>query len=151
MLNKLKNLISLAYLTRSGAGGGQFPIFQIGYLGKVADCAGLFPFGLHSIPSVGSLAVVFNINGNAESKAAIIISNTRPDLKAGEVALYHPDTGATVKMNSDGTVTISADSIKLDGDVSITGDLVVKGKDFLTHTHGISSGSSSPGPTGGVT
>lgn len=57
-------------------------------------------------------------------------------------------------MTGDATITGDVDIIgdlDITGNVTISGTLTVAGKDFTTHTHPITSGSSAPGPTGPVT
>lgn len=144
MLNVIKNLIRLARISRAGVGGGQFPVQQVEYLGKTADTVVIYPFGIHANASIDSLALMFSIQGHPESRAAIVTSNNRPELEPGEIAVYHPQTGSIIKMKSDGGIEMMAPTVK------IIGNLEVNGKDFLTHTHPINSGSSAPGPTGGV-
>lgn len=129
MLNKLKNLIRLARISRAGDGGGQLPVQQVEYLGKLAESVIVFPFGMHANVDIDSLALMFSIQGNPESRAAIAMSPDRPTLEAGEIAIYHPKTGSIVKMKANGDIDMVAPN------VNITGNLVVNGKDFLTHTH----------------
>ncbi len=141
MLNKIVNLIRLAVVSRVGVGGGQFPVQQLTYNGKTGDSMIVYPFGIHANAPADSLAIMFSINAQTESRAAIVMSNARPELEPGEVAMYHPGTGSIVKMSADGSVKITATTIELDGDVTISGgaeisgNLTVSGKDFIDHTH----------------
>lgn len=137
MLSKIKNLIRLCRVTRSGDGEGQLPVQQVEFMGQVGDSIMVFPFGMHANVSEDALAVMFSIQGDAENRAAIGMSESRPVLSAGEVAIYHPDTGAIVKMKSDGNIELQAANINIIGDVAISGKLTVGplDKDFLTHIH----------------
>ena len=125
---------------------------QIEYLGKTGEAVAIFPFGLHASATVDSFALLFSVQGQPENRAAILMSGNRPTLEPGEVALYNPTTGATIKMKTNGSIELTATNIKIDGNVEITGNLTVGplAKDFLLHAHSITSGSSSPGPTGPV-
>lgn len=135
LLNTIINLIRLAVVSRAGTGVGQFPIQQMTYNGKTGDSMIVYPFGFHANASPESLAIMFSINGQPESRVSIVMSNARPDLEAGEVAMYHPGTGALVKMSADGSIKIVATTVEIDGNVTISGSLEVNGKDFIGHTH----------------
>lgn len=74
------------------------------------------------------------------------------------------DAGADVDITAGGDVNLTGTAVKvagvfsvaggfaITGNLTITGGLIVNGKNVSdTHTHGIFSGSSAPGPTSGVT
>lgn len=129
---------------------GDHPKQQVEYNGKVADAVIIFPYGMYANMPADVLAVKLAVNSDAENRVVIgCAPPNRPNLAAGEVAIYHPDTGDMIKISSAGItitaskVTVEAPEIMLDGNVSITGDAAIDGnltvgplaKDFLTHTH----------------
>ncbi len=137
MTDLLKSILQWARISRSGGGSGQVPKQQLSYKDKVANAVVLFPYGICSNIPEDTLAVFGDINGQSENRVIFgCTDDSRPSLSSGEVAVYHPETGATIKMNSNGTISITGD-VNFTGDVSIDGNLTVgpSAKDFLTHTH----------------
>lgn len=108
-------------------------------------------YGLTSHPQGGDVAVAF-LGGNREQGIALIVDDRRYrlSLQPGEVALYD-DLGNTVqllrdrvKINAVQKLEISAPTVTIAGNVSITGTLTNNGKSVgSTHTH--------PGDSGGTT
>lgn len=146
----------------------------------------LQPYGQNSCPPVGSLVEIFVNFANSENKYAIPYNpQDTPVLKVGESVLYNhfgsqvylkedgsidilPKSGANINIISTADVNITAENANItatnttiDGDVQITGNLVVDGdstltgagteiagKVFLTHLHsGVTTGVDN---TGGV-
>ena len=137
LLSKLKNLIRWARVSRAGVGSGQFPVQQVEYLGKTGDTVVVYPFGFHANAEVDNLVFMSDVHGQAENRAAVVTSGSRPDLAAGEVAVYHPGSGSIIKMKADGDIEMAAPNVNIIGDVAISGDLTVGplAKDFITHVH----------------
>ena len=122
-------------------------------------------------PSVGEQVVLVSPSGDL-SQAVIIASlsstaNPAPDTDPKKPKRTYPDgavieydyeahkltaslpTGATFELTSDGGLKITGD-IDLDGKLTTTKDVVIKGVSFLGHVHsGITGGNSSTAvPTG---
>lgn len=149
MISLLNRLVRWASVTRAGDDTGQFPTQQVEYLGKVADCIMVFPYGMHANVDGNALAVLLAMNGNVDNRAAIPTSmNRRSALASGEVTIYSPVTrsAVTFKANGDvvvnangdvvvnangnliatasGSATVTAPAINLNGAVTIVGGLV---------------------------
>lgn len=130
LLSAIKGMIRWARTSKDGSDAGQIPVQQVEYLGKVGDAASWMPYGFHALAPAGELALVVSLQGNPESRVAIVGSPTsRPKLAAGEVVVYHPRTGTKIHLKNDGTVeveassvTITAESLTVDGDLTVTGD-----------------------------
>jgi phage baseplate assembly protein gpV len=141
MNSLLTKLIRWASVVRAGNDADQFPIQQVEYLEKVADCIMIFPYGMHANVDGNSLAVMLALNGALDNRVAIPTSmNRRTALTSGEVTVYSPVTrsAVTFKANGDvvvnangnlvatatGSATITAPAINLNGAVTIVGGLV---------------------------
>ena len=107
MIDKIKNLIRWARITKAGSDKEQFATQQMEYLGKVADGLIVFPYGIHGNVPPGALALMLSIQGNPDNRAAIAWTpKDRPTLAAGEVAFYHPPTGAFIIWRANGDLDI---------------------------------------------
>lgn len=103
----LRNLLRWARITKAGSDTEQFATQQMEYLGKVADGLIVFPYGMHANATPDSLALMFAVQGNADNRAAIAWTpKDRPTLKAGEVAIYHPETDAFIIWRETGDLDI---------------------------------------------
>lgn len=161
LLSKLKRVLTWVNITKSGSDAANFPVQQIQYKDKLADTVVIFPYGFHANMTPDTLALMGTVGGDDANKVILgCIPPSRPKLVGGEVVVYHPGTGSKVVMKSNGdieltapNVTINASQSTFTGDVAVDGDLTVGplAKDFITHTHPITGGSSAPGPTGPVT
>lgn len=152
MVNMIKNLFRWARVTKAGPDNKQFPVQQVEYLGKVADCMMLFPYGVHGNLTPDSLILMMSVQGQEENRVGIGgTPNNRPELAPGEVAYYHPPTGTIIHMRASGDIDINtgsgnvnvnttnanvtaSDSVKIDtpetiitGNVQIDGSLNVDG------------------------
>lgn len=138
-------------ITKAGADDQQFPVQQVEYLGKVADTFMVFAYGHHANVTNDALALILSVQGNPDNRAAIAgTPKDRPRLAEGEVAFYHPPTGALLvwKQNGDLEIVTSADvkvtascieatasvaatvtapTINLVGNVIVTGNLDIAG------------------------
>ena len=141
----LSKLLRWARITKPGNDTGQFPVQQMEYMGKAGDGMIIFPYGHHGNVPADSLALMFAVQNNADNRAAIAWTpQTRPTLKAGEVAFYHPPTGTEIildesgKINitSVGNVNITAPTMTLNGNLVVNGTMTNNGKDVGdTHQH----------------
>ncbi len=88
-------------------------------------------YGFASKPKPGAEAIIIFVGGNRDHGLAIAAEEREKrlqDLEAGEVALYHPDTGSFIKMKDGGGVEIEATTIALK---NATDDLVALLSDTL--------------------
>jgi phage baseplate assembly protein gpV len=108
MNQSIKNMLRWARITAPGSDDKQFPTQQMEYLGKVADGAMLFPYGMHGNVPADFLALIGAVQGNPDNRVAIgVLPKDRPTLKDGEVAFYHPPTGALIKWDENGNLLIT--------------------------------------------
>lgn len=175
MISRLKNLIRWAKIGKSGTDDKQFPVQQVTYLGKTGNAMMVFPFGYHANLTPDALGLLFSIAGNEENRAFIgATPQNRPQLAAGEVVVYHPDSGSQVLFKASGDIevttatnvkvtagqSVTIDSpqatftgdVQIDGALNVTGAGSIGGKDFATHVH-VGSPTAPTGPqtnTGGV-
>lgn len=96
------------------------------------------PYGLSYRAKKGSRAYLFFPSGDRSYGVALVIGDKRyqMDLQEGEVAL-HDDEGNHVHIKRGGIIEVKA-STKVVADTPIfetTGDVVVSGISFLSHTH----------------
>jgi len=107
MTSLWNKLIRWASVVRGGDDSGQFPLQQVEYLGKVADCIMIFPYGMHANVDGDSLAAMLAMNGNVDNRAAIPTSmSRRASLAPGEVTFYSPLTRSAVTFKANGNVEV---------------------------------------------
>ena len=161
-MNLIKNIVRWARITKAGADDQQFATQQMEYLGKVADGLIVFPYGLHGNVPPDALALMFAVQGNPDNRAAIAWTpKNRPKLAEGEVAFYHPPTGAFMIWRANGDLDIetgdsgganinikckqanitASESVTLDtpettltGNATVDGNLTVTGSTTLSAT-----------------
>ncbi len=144
MLAKLKNLIKYGVVKRPADDSAQFPVQQIVHNGKTIDCFMLYPFGFHANMDINSLVSVISVEADEANRFAVGgFTKTRPTLSEGELAVFHPSTGTSIKFNNEGTLTINtgakdvnitAANVNVTGNITVTGDLSVAGKTTLGDT-----------------
>ena len=108
LLSTLKDLIKRATVTKGGADDGQFNIQQVTYLGKVADCEIIFPYGMSANLPKDALLVMFNVNANEQNRAGIgtLPNERKKNLEPGEVAFFHPLTKSFIYFRNSGDIDI---------------------------------------------
>lgn len=165
----LRNMLRWMRITKSSADNKQFPAHQMEYLGKVADGANLNPYGVHTNIPADVLVLGASVQGNPDNRVALgVLPKSRPKLEEGEVAFYHPKTGAFIiwreggnlEIVTDGniditaeTITVNATTINANADVNFVGALTSNGKNISdTHSHSQpnDSGGNSEANTSGV-
>lgn len=118
------------------------------------------PYGINAAPPENTNCVVVAPFGYTENCYVVAFNANAPVINAGEVIIYN-NFGTQIYLKNDGSVEITAPIVKINGDVNITGNLIVDGdstltgaatsiadKTFLIHEHsGVTSG---PDNTGGV-
>jgi hypothetical protein len=149
MISRLKQLIRIGVISNQGQDAGKVPIQQVSYHGKLGNGIAWFPYGFHAVAKNDTLCLILAANANSEERVHIPTSMPdRPTLKPGEACLYHPDTGAIVKMDSDGNISMTAPEITINGNLTVTGtidatDEITSGSITMTgHRHTITGGSS---------
>ena len=128
--NLIRRLMRWARVTRPGDDTGDFPIQQVGYLGKIGDALVWFPYGMHANIPADELALALSMQGNPEARVVLPGSpKKRIKVAAGEVVFFHPDTGTKIHLMADGSIEIVAV-----GDVNVTTPTNSK-MDSVVHTN----------------
>ncbi len=130
LLNRLRNLIKRAVVTKAGSDTGNLAIQQISYNGRVGDCDIIFPYGMHANLPPGSLITVVTIEANEENRAGIggVPEQRIKGLPEGEVVFFHPVTKSKFHFKNDGNVDVEANgdlNINVTGDANITATNVI--------------------------
>lgn len=124
LLSSLKDLIKRATITKGGADDSQFNVQQVTYLGKVADCEIIFPYGMSANLPKDALLVMFNVNANEQNRAGIgtLPNERKKNLEPGEVAFFHPLTKSFIYFRNSGDIDIdtsqASEFVVIDGDYS---------------------------------
>jgi len=124
---KLRNMIKIGEVTRSGNDNGTYSIVQVSYMGQVNEAENITPYGYYSMPPVGSSALLFNKQANAAKLSVISqdIVNREKGMEPGTIILKNTQSEVKIKLLNDGTVEIEAQTIKLVApSIEITGDNV---------------------------
>jgi len=134
--SKVSNLIKRAFVTLTNKDSGQFASTQVKWFGnKVAATEVVHPYGLSSNAPVNSFALMFNVVGQEENRAAIVYDpkNRFKNLKPGEVALGSFMTKSVVKFLENGDIEITGTA---DQNINITGDsnVTIGGNSSITVT-----------------
>ncbi len=110
MKNIIKSLLRWARTTKEGADLKDFPVQQVGYLGKVGDSVMWFPYGMHANIPVDELVLMVSMQGNPEARVSIPGSPQKrvKPLAASEVVFFHPDTGSKLHFKANGDIEISS-------------------------------------------
>lgn len=149
----LRKLLRWGRITKAGPDTGQFPIQQTEYLGKAADAVIVLPYGFHANVPSDALALLLSIQGNPDNRAAIPLSvKQRPQLAEGDVAFFHPATGAYMVWKN-GVLEVHG-PVVFKGSVTFEGSMTHGGKDISSthgHTQANDSGGDTEQPISGVT
>lgn len=153
-----KDQVRLAKITKNVVGDGQFISHEVSYLGKEANGIAFYPYGFHANAPPESWALMLSIQGHPDNRALLVSEpKVRPELKSGEVALYHPlIPDLIITLQSDGQLLIKSgvkvfvnapeaeftDNVKINGNLEVVGNttlsstVISNGKDISdTHTH----------------
>lgn len=102
-------LIRWAMVESTGSDEDPYPHQQVTYLGTGGESQVWFPYGFHALAPAGTLALMFAMSGDSDSRTHMPGSpRERTKVKEGEVVMYHPKTGAKVHFKDDGTIEIVA-------------------------------------------
>lgn len=119
----ISRLVRWAVVEADGGGRGTFPWQQLGYLGQSGRSAAWYPYGFAAVAPAQSPAVLLFVAGHTDSRVHLPGSpQERPTLRPGEVAVYHPDTGALIHFREDGSIAIDAAkdlAVTVDGNASV--------------------------------
>lgn len=137
-MSAIRDLLRWARITKEGGGTEQFATQQMEYLGKVGDGAMLFPYGIHGNVPADFLTLIGAVQGNPDNRVAIgCLMKTRPTLKRGEVAFFHPLLpDLIIKLQEDGEMLIKS-GVKINFDApetEFTGVVKANGK-IIDDTH----------------
>ena len=128
MLQKIRNMIKVCFVTTPTNDSESYPITNVGYFDKEQTAVRLSPYGLYSNPPANSTGILFCAGANEGNTYALVSSDDRiKNLAEGEVAVGNPVTGTQVKFDKDGnlieiiqknrTITIAEDNT-----ITVTGD-----------------------------
>lgn len=129
-------LIRWAMVVDPGEDDNPYPTQRVEFLGKQGDSQTWFPYGFTALAPRDALSLMWAIGGDGASRVHMPGSPLeRPKMKEGEVAMYHPASGAIVHMLADGTIEIEsalevkviAPLISLTGTTNIVGPTTVTG------------------------
>lgn len=130
-------MIKRAVVTLNPADTGQIPVAQVQWSSSntTNNVQVITPYGFYSVAPTGSLALMFNVMGQEENRAAII-DNPKgrfKNLKPTEVAVGNPLTESVIKFLENGDIEVTG---KADQNINITGsvNLTVGGDVNVTTT-----------------
>ncbi len=123
-----KDLIRIGTVSHPGDDSLRAPVQQIFY-GKNRNSTGWMPYGFHSIAPEETLCIILTPNANSEDSIHLPTSMLdRPKGKPGEVFIFHPITGSVIKLASDGTIEVTAPTVRINADdIQLNGDTVIDG------------------------
>ncbi len=114
-VNMIKSLIRWAVVNSLSSDDQDFPIHQIGYMGKTADAAAWYPYGYHANPGSETLALFFAVGANPENRVMMpgspkerIDALMPTPLAEGEVVMYHPTTKSYVHFKANGDIEVDS-------------------------------------------
>lgn len=91
--------------------------------GEVRDLLIALPYGISS-SGIDGIRIQIITNGNKNNVAIGVIDNNRPPVKSGCITIYDK-SGSSISLNGDGSITINADKINIDGVVKLNGNNIV--------------------------
>jgi phage baseplate assembly protein V len=142
--------IGRATLRGTSAGGGLQRVQASLLPGETrGEVEHLQPYGFTSRPQPGAEALVVHVGGDRGHPVCVIVDDPRArpgDLAAGEVCVYGPRPGQRIRLKADGTIEIEASTLRVVGDVQVTGDVVAGTVSLRGHRHGgVQAGGSQTG------
>ncbi|MEM8698933.1 MAG: phage baseplate assembly protein V [Pseudomonadota bacterium] len=149
----VRSLIVRGEVTRVEDGAGR-QVLQVAMLEDEVKTGAehMQRYGLTTHPPEGAEAVVLNVSGNRDHSIVIAVEHREfrlRSLEAGEVALYD-DRGQVIRLARDGIEIEAPDGIRINGNVTVTGDVMADGISLKTHTHGqVDPGSGTSGMPNG--
>jgi len=148
--SKVMNLIKFSGVTLVLKDDRKFSRAQVTYLGQTSDVTTMYPYGIYANAPIGSLALMFNIQGDEANKIAILehYESRFKGLLSGEVIHGNPISGSHVKYAANGDVILTVKGeyiINIDQDYNLTmgGNHNVLGNEFTgvyTGNYALSAG-----------
>ena len=145
MLRLIRNMIKRAVVTLNPPDTGQIAVAQVKWSSSntANNVQVITPYGFYSIAPAGSMALMFNIMGQEENRAAII-DNPKgrfKNLKPSEVVVGNPKTTSVIKFLENGDIEITGkanQNINITGNVNLTvgGNITVNVTGNMTSTIG---------------
>ena len=132
-INCIRDMIKRCVLTKTSKDKTDYQIVQVQFLGHVGDVESVVPYGLSNNPPLDSTGLMFNVQGNADNRAAFfnLPQERFKELKPGEVQIGNFITKSSVKFPNDKAILINSLgeieiisagklTVTTTGDVSIT-------------------------------
>lgn len=91
--------------------------------GEVRDLLIALPYGISS-SGIDGVRIQIITNGNKNNVAIGVIDNNRPPVKSGCITIYDK-SGSSISLNGDGSITINADEININGVAKLNGNNIV--------------------------
>lgn len=138
----LRNIIAWAVVESDGSAGGSVPVQQIRAFDQSGRSVEWYPYGFFASARAGARALRFKLSENADAIAHMPGSpDEAPAHKAGEVGVYHPDSGSFVIFREDGSVEVSA---KADVRATAGGTVIVEAAGAVAVTSAVSATVTAP-------
>lgn len=94
--------------------------------GEVRDLLLALPYGISSSGLDGMMVQIIT-NDNRNNTVVGVVDNNRPSVKSGCIIIYDK-SGSSVSLNGDGSITIKANTININGNVNINGSAKLNGR-----------------------
>lgn len=128
---------------------------QCSFMGSTTSYESIHPYGVYSIPKVGSMVILQSVLGDESLKVGLEYDNKKVAaiaalLQEGDNAIYSPESNSHIifRVNGDieivprGTMKVKiiattehTGDILVTGNLTVTGTLTAGGKDINLHTH----------------
>ncbi len=147
MIEIIKKAITT--LRRTGVSG------QCSFMGSTTNYESTHPYGLYSIPKVGSMVILQSVLGDESVKVGWEYDNKKVAtisslLGEGDNAVFNPESNSYVIFRASGDIEIVASgsanlsiaattthtgNMTITGNLTVTGTLIAGGKDINAHVH----------------
>ncbi|MEJ1411080.1 MAG: phage baseplate assembly protein V [Candidatus Sedimenticola sp. (ex Thyasira tokunagai)] len=139
LTRRLRIMVSRAVINLVNDGQGLQELQLTLLAGEEADgVERIQEYGFTSAPKAGAEAVALAVGGSRAHTVVIATDDRRYRIKglaSGEVAIYD-DHGQVIKLARDGIRIVAPNGLHIDGDVTVTGDLIASDISLVNHTHG---------------
>lgn len=102
--------------------------------GETRDLLFALPYGISS-SGVDGIRIQIITNDNQNNVAVGVIDNKRPKVKSGCIKIYDK-SGSSISLNGDGSITIEAKTINIEGNATLNGHRIAKEGDSVSTPHG---------------
>lgn len=126
----LRNYIKQSFLSLIFDDSQLYPQGQYTNNGISGKFTRMSVYGVCSSPPKGAHILLINAQGQESVKFGFVndFINRKKNLKEGEVALFNSVSGTFIFLKEDG-------SIEINGDITLTGDIIANGISLKNHTH----------------